>query len=148
MNSGQQENSLLWTTFETIKQHYAQNSRHSNTQEITLTFIRCMLDLVEQVINGQTAPTEKLCHQAAQAYWLQEDKEITPVLLSLNNIIESKISYRHTADDNRLSCISQILSFDNDHLDDFPDFLERINHAGLPVNNILAIVKKHFPFVQ
>lgn len=148
MNSGQQENNLLWATFETIKQYYAQNSRQLTAQEITLTFIRCMLDLVEQVIDGQAAPTEKLCHQAAQAYWLQEDKEIAPVLLLLNNIIESKISYHHTTDDNRLSCISQVLSFDNDHLDDFPDFLERIKHAGLPVNNILVTIKKHFSFLR
>lgn len=106
-----------------------------------------MLDLLGQLNNQQFTAYEKIGLCAAKEYWLNNEQELAPLLVRIGNIVESKITYRNPASDNRMSAVTQVLAIDNDHFDDFPEFLETIAFAGLPVPQIQATVKKHFNFV-
>ncbi|RUS66756.1 hypothetical protein CUZ56_01547 [Saezia sanguinis] len=139
----------LWNVFDII-QHYfyrEDGSVNHDDQQATKLVINCMFDLLARLQPDELTAHEKVGIFAAQQYWLQGANELAPLMISISNAIESKITYRRPAVDNRLSCVMQILSVDSDHFNDFPEFLENIRYAGLTDNEIVAVVGKHFSFI-
>lgn len=141
-------NEPLWQAFNIIRNHYtgiAQNT--PQYVQGTQLIVKCMLDLLDQIDNSQLSADEKVGLSAAKAYWLNGKKELPSMLMSLSKNIQAQITYRSPAIDNRMACIIQVLSVDNDHGNDFSQFLENIYHAGLCEKAILATVKKNFDFL-
>ncbi|MGL4667913.1 MAG: hypothetical protein ACRCWR_08280 [Saezia sp.] len=145
----QENNGRLWNSFEIINAYYATKPALKSSQETTLLFIQCMFNLLDQLDSRLFLTSEKDCLQTARTYWLDNAKELGSTLISLCNLIESKINYRAPQEqDNRLMCLSQILSIDKDYFDEFPEFLENIHLAGLPIETIQKTISncfKHIP---
>lgn len=141
----QENNECLWKFFEVINSHYAKNQIKKTSKETTLLLIRCMLDLLSQLDSSAFSPTEKVCLETSNAYWLGNAQELELVMLLLCPLIDSKIHYRTPQQkDHRLACVAQVLSINKDHFDDLPEFFENIHLAGLPITIILKTTSSYF----